>query len=170
MQPQLSKTGPNSAIASIAVLGGLVILCLGIGYLGSIATTPNLEPWYATLTKPSWTPPPLAFPIAWTTLYVVMAVAVWLVWRAPAQTPSRGRALMAFSVQLALNAAWSWAFFAAQSPGFGLVVILALLAAIVWTAWLFFGVSRPAGVLMLPYLAWVSFATVLNATIFAMNA
>lgn len=170
MQPNLSESEPRSGLTSIAVLGGLVILCLGIGYLGSLATTPNLDPWYATLAKPAWTPPPLAFPIAWTTLYIVMAAAAWLVWRAPGDGPLRRRALMAFFVQLALNAAWSWAFFDAQSPGFGLVVILALLAAIVWTAWLFFRVSRPAGLLMLPYFAWVSYATVLNATIFAMNA
>ncbi|WP_436644107.1 TspO/MBR family protein [Microbaculum sp. FT89] len=160
----------RSRLADAAALGGLLALCLIVGFLGSLATTPNIDPWYAGIAKPAWTPPPVVFPIVWTALYIMMAVAAWLVWRAPAFDARRRRGLFAFAVQLTLNAIWSWAFFGAQSPLFGLLIILPLLAAVARTTWLFRAVSRPAGLLMAPYLAWVAFATVLNATIFAMNA
>ena len=126
--------------------------------------------WYAGLVKPSWTPPGWLFGPVWTLLYIMMAVAAWLVWRCQAGQTAKRMALVAFVVQLALNAIWSWAFFAARSPGLGLVVIIGLLAAIIWTAMAFFRVSRPAGILMLPYLAWVAYATTLNAGIFVMNS
>lgn len=169
--PSSSVDAPvRSRALDAAVLAGLIGLCLAVGYLGSLATTPNLDPWYAGLAKPSWNPPPAVFPVVWTTLYVVMAVAAWLVWRSAADTALRNRALTAFGVQLVLNATWSWAFFGANSPGFGLVVIIALMAAILWTARLFCDVNRWAGYLLAPYLLWVAFATVLNGTIFVMNA
>ncbi|WP_261618261.1 TspO/MBR family protein [Microbaculum marinisediminis] len=81
----MSQQGPErSRLVDAAALGGLVALCLIVGFLGSLATTPNIDPWYAGLAKPAWTPPPLVFPIVWTALYIMMAVAAWLVWRAPA--------------------------------------------------------------------------------------
>ncbi|MEJ8570208.1 TspO/MBR family protein [Microbaculum marinum] len=164
-------TAPRrTSLVDLAALAGIVLACLAVGYLGSLATAPNLEPWYANLVKPSWTPPDVAFPIVWTILYVAMAVAAWLVWRTSADPGSKRRALVGFGVQLALNGAWSWAFFAAQSPGSGLVVIAALLAAIAWTVRAFWRISRPAGILMLPYLAWVCFAAALNLAIFTMNS
>ena len=165
-----TRTSPSSRVVDIAVLCGFVLLCLAVGYFGSRATAPNLEPWYAELAKPSWTPPPVLFPIVWTILYLEMAVAAWLVWRTKGKTAPKYRALLAFFVQLALNGGWSWAFFAAQSPGLGLVVIIALLVAIVWTTGEFFRTSWIAGTLMLPYFAWVAFASALNIAIFMMNA
>ncbi len=161
---------PRNPIRDGVVLVGLAALCLGIGALGSLATTPNLEPWYASLEKPAFTPPPIVFPVVWTTLYLMMALSAWLVWRTPGPYYPKRTALIAFFLQLALNAAWSWAFFAAQSPLFGLVVIALLLAALLWTIVAFARISRPAAWLLVPYLAWGSFATVLNAAIFVMNA
>ena len=164
------QTGETrTGFQTYAVLAVFVILCLGVGYLGSAATTPNLEPWYAGLNKPDWTPPAIAFPIVWTTLYVMMAVAAWLVWRKKAPVYPRRTALVAFFIQLALNAAWSWAFFAAHSPGFGLIVIGLLVAALLWTIVAFLRVSRPAGWLLVPYLGWAGFATVLNASLWWLN-
>jgi len=159
----------RNRLLDIAVLAALLVVCLGVGALGSAATTPNLEPWYASLRKPAFTPPAIAFPIVWTTLYVMMAVAAWRVWRADAAYFPKRAALVAFFVQLVLNAAWSWAFFAAQSPGLGLLVIVLLLVALVWTIIAFARVSRLAAWLLVPYLAWGAFATVLNGAIFAMN-
>lgn len=154
----------------ISILAGLVVLCLAVGLLGSFATTPNLDPWYAGLAKPAWTPPPSVFPIVWTILYVGMAVAAWIVWRHRDVPEQRFAALWAFFVQLALNAAWSWAFFAAQSPLFGLVVILALDVFVILTTIRFFRVAKIAGAIMVVYLAWAAFATVLNASILVLNA
>lgn len=159
----LLPAGPGQWVA----LAVLIVVCLAAGWLGSLATTPNIPTWYAGLNKPAFNPPNSIFPIAWTILYVLMAVAAWLVWRE--ETPARWPALAAFAVQLALNIGWSFAFFGAQSPLLGLVVIVALLAAIVWTIFAFWPVSGLAAALLLPYLAWVAFATVLNTAIYALN-
>ena len=137
--------------------------------LSSIATRPNIPTWYAGLIKPSFTPPNWVFAPVWTVLYILMAYAVLRVLRlSPA--PGRGAALRAFFVQLALNAAWSWAFFALHSPAVGLLVILALLAAILVTIRLFWDLDRLAAYLLVPYTAWVAYATVLNFSIWWLNA
>ena len=108
--------------------------------------------------------------MVWTILYVLMGVAAWLVWRAPADESRRRVALAAWFVQLVLNVLWSFAFFGAHSPLAGLVVIVVLLAAIVVTILAFRRVSGTAALLLAPYLAWVAFATVLNASILSLNA
>jgi tryptophan-rich sensory protein len=124
--------------------------------------------WYAALNKPSWNPPSWLFGPVWTVLYTMMAVAAWLVWKRGGFAQQR-LPLTAFLVQMVLNAAWSPLFFGAQQPALALVNILLLLAAIVWTMVEFFSVHRIATALLAPYLAWVSFATVLNATLWWMN-
>jgi benzodiazapine receptor len=151
---------------------GLVIciaICLGAGALGAIATTPEIEGWYRTLTKPSWNPPDWIFGPVWTMLYILMAVAAWLVWR-PAGIASAATPLMLFAVQLVLNIAWSWIFFGLHQPGWAFGEIVLLWLAIVATTAAFFRSSKIAGWMMLPYLAWVSFAAVLNFTIWRMNS
>ena len=142
--------------------------CYGAAFLGQLATTPNVPTWYAGLAKPAFNPPNAVFPVVWGILYTVMAVAAWLVWRTP---PSRMRTigLSVFAAQLALNAAWSWAFFGAHSPLGGLIVIILLIAAIAWTIAAFWRTSRVAAWLMAPYLGWVSFASLLNASILVLN-
>jgi len=144
-------------------------LCLAVGAVGSVATTPKIPTWYAGLAKPAFTPPNVAFPVVWTTLYVLMAVALWRLWdRHP---PSRGRALAIglFLVQLALNALWSPVFFGLEAPGAGLVVIVALWFAILATIAASARLDRTAALLLAPYLAWVTYAAALNAAIYAMN-
>ena len=146
----------------------ILVICFAAAGLGSIATTPNIPTWYATLTKPSWNPPNWLFGPVWTVLYICMAVAAWLVWRQgglfQARTP-----LTVFAVQLTLNAVWSWLFFGFHMPGIAFLEILALLLAIAATTIAFWPRSKAAGILMLPYLGWVAFASVLNFEIWRMN-
>lgn len=122
--------------------------------------------WYAALRKPPLTPPNWLFGPAWTVLYLSIAVAGWLVWRAPRKEPL---ALALWGIQLALNAAWSWLFFGLQRPGLALIEIGVLLVLILATTVAFFRVRRMAGVLFAPYAAWVSFAAYLNAGIWYLN-
>lgn len=142
--------------------------CLGAGGLGAVATTPEIEGWYKTITKPSWNPPDSVFGPVWTTLFVMMAVAAWLVWK-PAGFKARVMPLTLFLVQLVLNVAWSWIFFGMHQPGWAFAEIVILWGAILLTTMAFFRCSRTAGWMMVPYLAWVSFASVLNFTIWRMN-
>lgn len=125
--------------------------------------------WYAALSKPDWTPPGWVFPVVWTTLYICMGTGAWFVQRAgTAQCPARV-ALSLFIVQLALNAAWTPIFFGFGQYGLALVDIVVLWFVLAATIVLFWRVSRPAAALLLPYWAWVTFATALNAAIWSMN-
>jgi len=144
-------------------------LCLGVGAIGSIATTPKIPTWYAALAKPSWTPPDAVFPIAWTTLYVLMAVALWRLWQLHAPSPERRNAILLFIVQLSLNAIWSPVFFGMEAIGLALAVIIVLWIAIAATIIACARIDRIAAWLLAPYLAWVSYATALNAAILSLN-
>lgn len=156
-------------LKSVARLLACVTLCLGLGVLGSIVTRPEIPAWYATLVKPSWTPPPFVFPIAWTTLYILMAVSLWRLWDRALPSPGRTSAIIWFLIQLALNAAWSPVFFGWHGIKGALVIIVALLVAIAMTIVAALRVDRPAAWLLAPYLAWVAYAATLNAGIVAMN-
>jgi benzodiazapine receptor len=143
-----------------------IAVCFAAAWLGSLVTRPALEPWYAGLAKPPWTPPNWVFAPAWTTLFALMAVAAWLVWRRAGlvSTP-----LALFLLQLLLNVAWSWLFFGRQSPGTAMIEIVVLWGAILATTLEFWRVDRLAGWLLLPYLAWVAFAAALNFSIWRRN-
>ena len=147
------------------VLAAFVVGCLAIGSLGGFVTMKPVLEWYPTLAKPTWTPPSWVFGPVWTVLYIMMAVAAWLVWR----SGNAKTALVLFCAQLALNLAWSFLFFGARSPGLGLIDIVPLWLAVAATIFAFSFHSRVAAFLMVPYLAWVSFATALNAAIYMMN-
>ncbi|MDO9707562.1 TspO/MBR family protein [Paracraurococcus lichenis] len=125
-------------------------------------------PWYEGLAKPAWNPPNWLFPIAWAVLYTMMAVAVWLVWR-EAGFAGAGLALGLWFLQLALNAAWSWLFFGLKRMDLALAELCALWLAILATIVTFAAVSPLAAWLLAPYLAWVSFAGVLNAKLLQLN-
>jgi len=136
--------------------------------VGQVATYPNLAPWYASLIKPSFNPPNWIFGLVWTTLYLIMAFSVWRILRQPASS-TRRTALTLFFIQLALNAAWSWMFFAANSSFLGLVNIVPQLALIVATVVAFYRLDRLAAYCLVPLTAWVAFATVLNYSIWVLN-
>ena len=144
-------------------------VCLAAGGLGAIATTPEIEGWYKTIAKPSWNPPGYVFGPVWTTLYIMMAIAAWLVWK-PAGFKAAAVPLSLFAGQLLLNIAWSWIFFGAHQPGWAFAEIVILWLAIAATTVVFFRHSQIAGWLLVPYLVWVSFASVLNFAIWRMNA
>lgn len=150
---------------------GLVLLVFLL-LCAAVATTGILfQPgtWYAALTRPAWTPPNWVFPPAWTTLYVMIAVAGWLVWRAVGFR----RAVIPFALyalQLVLNAAWSWLFFGLHRMDLGFFDIIALGLAILATILAFYRVDRVAGLLLIPYVLWVGFAAALNLAIWHLNA
>jgi benzodiazapine receptor len=146
-----------------------LVACQGAGAIGSIFTAPAIPTWYAALQKPSFNPPNWLFAPAWITLYLLMGVAAFLIWRQGLSQKGVRSALIVFLVQLVLNALWSVVFFGLQSPLWGVVVILALWVAILLTILRFFRLSTAAGSLMLPYILWVSFAAVLNIAIFMLN-
>ncbi len=142
---------------------------LAVGGISSIATISAIPTWYRGLSKPAWNPPDWVFGPAWTVLYILMGVAAWLVWRAGWGNSAVKVALVFFAVQLVFNGLWTVLFFGLRSPGAGLVEIIILWLLIVATMVLFFRVDRLAGVLLLPYLAWVTFASALNAAVWSLN-
>jgi tryptophan-rich sensory protein len=146
-----------------------LVLCLGAAWTGSLITRPAIPGWYAELAKPAWTPPSWVFGPVWTALYIMMAVAAWLVWRkggaAAAAVP-----LGLFLVQLALNVSWSPLFFGLHRPDLAFFVIVLLWCAILATLVAFWRVSPAAGWLLLPYLLWVTYASALNFAIWRLNA
>jgi benzodiazapine receptor len=146
-----------------------VLVCQLAGFIGSLATTPNIPTWYATLTKPSFTPPNWIFFPVWVSLYLLMGISAYLVWRRGWRAKGTRSALLLFLIQLILNAFWSFAFFGLHSPLFGGVIIVLLWLAILATVVVFFRRSLPAGILLLPYILWVSFAGMLNWAIFMLN-
>jgi len=146
-----------------------VAIPLTVGGLSGFATARGVADWYPTLTKPSFNPPAWVFGPVWTALYVMMGVAAFLIWRRGIDTDGVKLALTVFAVQLALNGLWSILFFGMQSPGWALVEIALLWLAIGATTVLFWRISPPAGCLLLPYWAWVSFASFLNASLWWLN-
>ncbi len=146
-----------------------IIICLIPGFLGAMVTANAIPTWYAFIAKPSFAPPNWVFAPVWTALYVMMGVAMFLVWRVGLAEPGVRQALVVFLIQLILNGLWSPAFFGLRSPIAGLFVIVLLWLAILITILRFYPISRTAALLLIPYLAWVSFATLLNASLYALN-
>ncbi len=150
---------------NLLALIGFVALCLGVGVIGTVATIPNIPAWYAGLAKPAFNPPNWLFGPVWTALYISMGIAAWLVWR----TGPAKAALGLFALQLAFNAAWSPLFFGLHWIGVALIDIVCLFFAIFATLLAFRKRSGFAALLIVPYLAWVGFASVLNFSIWRLN-
>jgi tryptophan-rich sensory protein len=148
---------------------GAALGCEVVGLLAGWVTQTSVTTWYPTLTKPGFTPPNWLFAPVWTVLYAMMGVAAALVWDRGWERPAVRQALWLFGGQLALNAGWSFAFFGAQSPTLGLIVIFALWGLLALTMERFFRLRAAAGWLMVPYLLWVSYALALNAAIWWLN-
>lgn len=146
-----------------------IVICQSAGLIGSLFTFPNISTWYALLTKPAFSPPNWLFGPAWTLLYTLMGISVYLIWQKGNTKPKVREALGFFAVQLILNSTWSIILFGLHSPLLALFEILMLWTAILATIYKFYPLSKPAAYLMLPYLLWVSFAAVLNAAIVILN-
>ncbi len=145
-----------------------IAICFSVAAIGSIFTSISVDNWYQNLTKPIWSPPNWVFGPVWTTLYLSMAVSLWLVWlRRKKDSIKLG--LVLFAVQLFANLIWSALFFGLQNPLWAMFDILALLAAIAATIVVFWRISKIAGGLMIPYFLWVCFAAFLNYSIWSLN-
>ena len=147
-----------------------VSLPILIGGLSSVATARGVQDWYPSLIKPSFNPPAWVFGPVWTLLYVMMGIAAFLVWEKGPDRDLVRAGLILFGVQLALNGLWSVLFFGMRLPGVAFAEIILLWGAIAITAFLFWRSVPAAGLLLLPYLAWVSFAAILNGSIWILNA
>lgn len=147
-----------------------IIITVSLGFLAGLLTMRGISTWYPTLTKPWFTPPNLTFPVAWTTLYILMGAAAGIVWSYDTQQPQLSAdALWYYRFQLALNILWSLIFFGLQAPFAALVEIVVLWVMLYRTGDMFNNIDRIAGLLFIPYLLWVTFATLLNAVIWWEN-
>ncbi len=156
----------KSAVRSALALLGWLALTFGAAATSAFVSTGG---WYAALAKPAWNPPNWIFGPVWTSLYIMMAVAAWLVWQRGGWKAQRGP-LTLYLVQWTLNALWTPLFFGLQRPDLAFVEIIILLVAILATLGAFWHVRRPAGLLLIPYALWAAFAAVLNFTIWRLNA
>ena len=154
---------------STLFLVGSLVLVFAVAAVGGLASASGLKDWYDRLDKAPWNPPGWIFGPAWTVLYILMAIAAWLVARGGLDEVGVRTALSLYVVQLALNLAWSLLFFAARAPGWALLDILVLDVLVAWTMVEFWRVNPGAGWLLAPYLAWILFATSLNAWIVIRN-
>ncbi len=156
---------PSPLLKYLICIGGTLV----VGSLSGLATASSVETWYTTLEIPSFNPPNWIFGPVWTLLYIMMGTAAAMVWTKSNDPNSSDRPLLIYGLQLGLNALWSLVFFGLRSPAGGLVMILLLIAAIVGCISLFRPIDVRAARLLYPYLAWVCFATVLNASIAVLN-
>jgi benzodiazapine receptor len=158
-----------SPLRTVLSLAAAIAVPLIIGGIGGMVTANTVGSWYPTLNLPSWNPPNWLFAPVWTTLYILMGIAAWRVWRLGGAEPAVRAALFFFGLQLLFNLGWSLLFFGAQRLDLALMEILVLLALLVVTTLRFSALDRWAGWLLVPYLAWTTFATVLNGTIWWLN-
>ena len=147
----------------------VVLVCVSIGYLSGMVTRDSITTWYPTLVKPIFNPPNWIFAPVWTLLYIMMGIAAGLVWTSNAEQKTIQKTLGLFAIQFGLNALWSYLFFGLQNPLLALIEIIVLLLLIFDTYSEFKKIDKIAGMLLIPYLAWVSFATILNASIWWLN-
>jgi tryptophan-rich sensory protein len=150
-------------------LAAAVVICLAAGVIGWVFTAGSIPTWYAGLQKPSYSPPNWVFAPVWTALYILMGISAYLVWTKGWGKKEVRSALSVFGAQLLLNTAWSIIFFGLKDPYYAFIEIVFLWAAIVLTIWKFNGISRNAALLLVPYILWVSFAALLNYSVWRMN-
>ena len=142
--------------------------CFLVAALGSIVTTPSISTWYAALEKPFFNPPNWIFGPVWSLLYLMMGISLYLVWSKKSTSTVR-HAITIFGIQLLVNFLWSFVFFYLHQPLLAFITILVLWSAILYTITIFKPISKPASYLLVPYLLWVSFASILNVFIMLLN-
>lgn len=146
-----------------------IVICQAAGLIGTIFTMDSIPTWYAALNKPSFNPPNWLFGPVWTLLYLMMGISLFIVWKEDLKNKVVKSAFIIFMIQLFLNTIWSIVFFGMHSTAGGLIIIALLWIMILITILKFMKISRVAGILLIPYLLWVSFATLLNFSIFKLN-
>ena len=166
--PRLPFHMPTKLLSAIQLILA-VLFCEFAGVLGAVLTATGQSPWYQNLHKPSFNPPPWVFGPVWTALYALMGVALYLVWERRGSSAAGPMALALFFVQLLLNAAWTPVFFGLHALRLSVAVILVLWVAIVVTIVAFRRISPVAAAILIPYLLWVTFASVLNVSILILN-
>ncbi len=145
-----------------------ILICQFAGIIGSVFTAPSIPAWYASINKPDFNPPNWIFAPAWTTLFLLMGIALYLIWE---KGIKKNRiAIYVFSAQLILNVVWSLLFFGLQNPFLAFIEIIILWIAILATIILFYRIRREAGLILIPYIVWVSFAALLNYSVWVLNA
>lgn len=169
MTRQHQNTPNTSLLRTLLSLAIAILIPEVVGAVAAIATQSSVSTWYPMLAKPWFTPPDAVFAPVWITLYAVMGIASWRVWRSGPRRATVQMALVAYGIQLLLNGAWSIVFFGLQSVTGGLLTILLLLAALSLSIRWFARVDRPAAWLLAPYLAWTAYATALNVALWWMN-
>ncbi len=164
------NTLPSSGwVRSPLKLLAAIVICNLAGIIGSLVTTTGEGSWYAAIEKPPFNPPGFVFGPVWTTLYILMGISLYLIWMEGTGRREVRLALIFFSTQLVLNALWTFLFFGLQSPFLGLVEIIILWLFIVATIVAFYRINKTAAFLMVPYLAWVTFAAFLTYSIWILN-
>lgn len=146
-----------------------IIICLAAGFIGSFFTQTSTGSWYSNINKPSFNPPGWIFGPVWTILYILMGISLYLVLQKGLSNTNVKIAVLLFAVQLVLNILWSILFFGMQSPLAAFIEIVILWGFILWTILAFYPLSKPAAYLLIPYILWVSFASVLNFSIMLLN-
>ena len=146
-----------------------ILICQGAGAIGALFTSPAISTWYTTIQKPSFNPPNWIFAPVWTLLFLLMGISLYFVWSRGLEDKKIKIAVFIFGVQLALNIFWSFLFFDLQSPLYAFIEIFILWLAILLTIISFYKISKIAAYLLLPYILWVSFASVLNFSILIIN-
>ncbi len=147
-----------------------IAIPVATGSLSGFFTVTGVGSWYQTIQKPSWNPPGWVFGPVWTALYVMMGISLYLVWKSNAGQSLKKMAFTLFAIQLTLNFFWSYIFFTLQSPGWALAEILVLWLFILLAIFAFAKISKPAAWLLVPYICWVSFASILTYTIWQLNS
>ncbi|MBN2101953.1 MAG: tryptophan-rich sensory protein [Candidatus Aenigmarchaeota archaeon] len=146
-----------------------IVICQLAGIIGSFFTTPNIPTWYALVNKPWFNPPNWLFAPVWTTLFVLMGISLYLIWEKGLEKKDVRFAVSVFGIQLLFNVIWSVLFFGLQNPMLAFAEIIILWLSILATIVLFYKLSRPAALMLVPYIAWVTFAAVLNYYIWILN-
>jgi len=159
----------NLSVREIPKLIVSILIVFFAGAVGTVFTLKEITTWYVTLPKPAWTPPNWVFGPVWSFLYVLMGIALFLVWREGLDRRDVQIAITVFAVQLVINVVWSLVFFGTHNIAGGLIMVIILWISILINIIVFYRISKPAGLILVPYIIWVSIASYLNYSVFILN-